>query len=341
MRRLEVALAVLVATAGLAVAGPSVGVVVTGDPALQNKVRAQVTAWIQQHGFAVAAKPLSIDALKTLTNCFVIEDMTCARGVVEHQSTADFLVFVRADLVGGKRSKEANLVAYWFLKDRDAVVDKRNCKPCGNAVLAKTTTDLVAAIYDETALAKARLKIADPPGLVVMLDGVNVGVTPLEQDVPPGKHDIALVRDEATLGTISLETKAGDITDVKVPIKSPAAVAATPPPPTGPSPVVTSPSTPSEHASPSRIIPGLLIVAGVGAVATGAVFVYYGHKNGPDDPLIYPSATNQGAIIAGVGGAVLITGLVLWWHGTAASSQNGPTAALTPGGTIVGWAGHF
>ena len=108
----------------------------TGDPALQNKVRAQVTAWIQQHGFAVAAKPLSTDALKTLTNCFVIEDMTCARGVVEHQATADFLVFVRADLVGGKRSREANLVAYWFLKDRDAVADKRNCKPCANAVLA-------------------------------------------------------------------------------------------------------------------------------------------------------------------------------------------------------------
>jgi hypothetical protein len=340
VRRLEVALAVLVATARLAVAGPSVGVVVTGDPALQNKVRAQVTAWIQQHGFAVAAKPLSLDALKTLTNCFVIEDMTCARGVVEHQSTADFLVFVRADLVGGKRSKEANLVAYWFMKDRDAVVDKRNCKPCANAVLAKTTTDLVTAVYDETALAKARLKIADPPGLVVMLDGVNVGVTPLEQDVPPGKHDIALVRDDATLGSVSLETKAGDVTDVKVPIKSPATVAS-PPTTTGPSPVVTSPPVPTERASPSRIIPGLLIVAGVGAVATGAVFVYYGHKNGPDDPLIYPSATKEGAIIAGVGGAVLITGLVLWWHGTAASSQNGPTAALTPGGTIVGWAGHF
>ena len=335
MRRVEVALAVLVATARLAAAGPSVGVVVTGDPALQNKVRAQVTAWIQQHGFAVAAKPLSTDALKTLTNCFVIEDMACARGVVEHQATSDFLVFVRADLVGGKRSKEANLVAYWFLKDRDAVADKRNCKPCANAVLAQTTTDLIAAIYDETALAKARLKIADPPGLIVMLDGVNVGVTPLEQDVPPGKHDIALVRDGTTLGSVSIETKAGDVTDVKMPIKSPTVAT------TGPAPAITPPTGPSERAPPSRIVPGLLIVAGLGAVATGAVFVYYGHKNGPDDPLIYPNATKQGAIIAGVGGAVLITGLVLWWHGTAASSQNGPTAALTPGGTIVGWAGHF
>jgi hypothetical protein len=97
---------------------------------------------------------------------------------------------------------------------------------------------------------------------------------------------------------------------------------------------------PSEGRAPSRIVPGLLIVLGAGAVLTGGVFVYYGHKNGPDDPLIYPDATKQGAIVAGVGGAVLITGLVLWWHGSA-SASNGPTAALTSGGTIVGWAGTF
>ena len=176
-----------------------------------------------------------------------------------------------------------------------------------------------------------------------MLDGVNVGVTPLEQDVPPGTHD-----DRARCATtprsarITIETKAGDVTDVKVPIRPPDVATKTTtrhrrrpvphsPPATGP----------SERSPPSRIVPGLLIVAGLGAVATGAVFVYYGHKNGPDDPLIYPSATKQGAIIAGAGGAVLITGLVLWWRGTAASSQNGPTVALAPGGTIVGWAGRF
>jgi len=326
-----------VLAAHVAAAAPSVGVVVTGDPALQAKVRAQVTSWIQQHGFAVAAKPLSPDALKTLTNCFVIEDMSCARGVVEHQATSDFLVFVRAELVGGKRSREANLVAYWFLKDRDAVADKRSCKPCTGAVLAQTSTDLISSIYDETALAKAKLSIKEPPGLVVMLDGVNVGVTPLEQDVAPGSHAIALQRDDITLGSITVETKAGDITDVKVPITAVAPAVVTPQGAPGQPP---PPNVPAETRAPSRILPGLLIVLGAGAVVTGGVFVYYGHKNGPDDPLIYPSATKEGAIIAGAGGAVLITGLVVWWHGSAAAS-NGPTAALTPGGTIVGWAGRF
>ena len=70
------------------------------------------------------------------------------------------------------------------------------------------------------------------------------------------------------------------------------------------------------------------------------VFIYYGHKNGPNDPLIYPDANKQGAIIAGVGGVALITGLVLWWHGSSAH-KDGPTASLVPGGTIVGWAGQF
>ena len=320
--------------ARVAAAGPSVGIVVTGEPALQNKVRAQATAWMQQHGFTVAAKPLSADGLKTLSNCFVVEDMACARGVVEHQSSADFLVFMRADLVGGKRSKEANLVAYWFLKDRDAVVDKRNCKPCANAVLAQTTKDLISSVYDQTALAKARLRIAEPPGVVVMLDGVNVGVTPMEQDVSPGKHEIALQHDDKTLGAISIETKPGDVTELKVPLASPDVVIANPSKPT-----VTP--TNVDHEQPSRILPGSLIVAGIGAIATGGVFIYYGHKNSSNDPLIYPDANKQGAVIAGVGGVALITGLVLWWHGTAAASQNGPTATLTSGGTIIGWAGHF
>jgi hypothetical protein len=338
VRRIEVVIALVLATARFAVAAPSVGVVVTGDPALQNKVRAQAIAWIQQHGFTPQAKPLGPDALKTLTNCFVIEDMECARGVVEHQSTVDYLVFVRADLIGGKRSKEANLVAYWFLKDRDAVVDKRNCKPCVNATLAKTTEELIAAIYDETGLAKSRLSIADPPGMTVAVDGVDVGVTPLDWDVVPGKHEITLRKADTTLGPVSVETKAGEIKKVDMPVKPSVEPPARTPRRT--ESVQTEPSTPSERPSPSRIFPGLLIVGGLGAIATGGVFVYYGHKNGPDDPLIYPTATRDGAITAGIGGAVLVTGLVLWWHGTAAA-QTGPTASITRGGSIVGWAGQF
>jgi hypothetical protein len=328
--------AALAAHGALAFAAPSIGVIVTGEPTLQAKVRARITLWSQQHGYTVAPHPLPADAQKTLANCFVIEDTACARGVFEHQASSDYLVFVRVELA--RREKEVSLVGYWFLKDREAVADKRTCKPCTSAALGPAVGELMGSLFDATALAKSRLRINSPPALVVMLDGANVGVTPLEQDVSPGSHAVELVRDGAPVGSVTVEVKAGEITDVAIPIKAEAApqptlrvsvAGATPPPAEAPA---------VEHR-PSRILPGVVMAVGAGAVIVGGVFVYYGHRNGPDDPLIYPDATKQGAIIAGVGGAALIAGLVWWLHDASASS--GPIAAVGASGTLIGWGGHF
>ncbi len=91
----------------LVAAAPSIGVVVVGEPALQGKVRAQIGTWITQHGYVLAPKPLSTDAQKTLTNCFVIEDTGCARGVYTNQAKADYLVYVRVDLAASTKKDRA------------------------------------------------------------------------------------------------------------------------------------------------------------------------------------------------------------------------------------------
>ena len=312
-RTLLVVLAALLGSR-LAVASPGVGVVVAGEPTLQDKVRARVETWIQQHGFAVVDKPLSADAQKTLTNCFVIEDTGCARSVVEHQSKADYLVFVRVDLAS---DNTIALAGYWFVKDRDAVAIKHECNKCVTTELNKNVFVTMKLLHDATGLAKGRFRIAKPPGVVVMLDGANVGATPLEADVPPGKHTVALVRGDRELGRTVVELKTGDVVDVDVPITDEGA---------------------EHHVG---VLPKLLVFTGAAAVVVGGVFLYYGQKNGPDDPLVYPDATKQGAIITGVGGVALITGLVLWWRASSGASSNGPTAQLVPGGTIVGWTGRF
>ncbi len=328
--------ALIVLVSRLAVASPSVGVVVAGEPAMQNKVRAQIASWVQQHGYTLVTKALSAEASKTLANCFVIEDTTCARGVVEHQSQSDHLIYVRVDLLAGtSKERDVNLTGYFFLKEHDPVVDKRACKPCGHGALNQSAADLVAALFDASALAKARLRVSTPPGLVVMLDGTNVGLTPIEEDVTPGEHTIALVRDGKELGTTRLKAAVGDTTDVVVPLTSEPVVATTTPHAHAESHEVAPEVQPDR---PSRIVPGLLIVTGLGAVAVGGVFVYYGQKTGPNDPLIYPDATKAGAVIASVGGVALITGLVWWWRG---SSSNGPTASIGSGGTMIGWVGRF
>jgi hypothetical protein len=316
----------------LASAAPSIGVIVAGEPTLQAKVRARITLWSQEHGYTVVPHPLPADAQKTLANCFVIEDAACARGVYEHQASSDYLVYVRVELA--RRDREVSLVGYWFLKDRDAVADKRTCKPCTSAALGPSVGELMGGLFDATALAKARLRINTPPALVVMLDGANVGVTPLEQDVSPGSHAVELVRDGAPVGSVTVEVKAGEIADVAVPIKEAA-----------PEPALrvsvaggTPPEAPVALDRPSRILPTVVMAIGAGAIVVGGVFVYYGHRNGPDDPLIYPDATKQGAIIAGVGGLALLGGLVWWLHD---SSGSGPIAAVGAGGTMIGWGGHF
>jgi hypothetical protein len=312
----------LVLTSRLAAASPGIGVVVAGEPTLQGKVRAQAGVWIQRHGYALVSRPLSADSTKTLSNCFVIEDTSCARGVFEKQAQAEYLLFLRVELAPGKQ-RDVDLTGYWFIKDRDVVADKRACKPCGNAALNQNVTELLTSLFASTGLSKARVRIGTPPGLVVMLDGANIGLTPLEEDVPPGTHTVALERDGKEVGSSSVDVKAGDVTDVVVPIRS-----GEPPPPPPPREI-------EHHAS---LASKLLIATGAGAIAVGSVFVYYGHRNGPNDPLIYPDANAQGIVIASLGGAALITGLVLVWRD---SSTNGPTASISSSGTMIGWAGRF
>src|SRR5262245_55351517 len=95
--RVLVLLAVL---CSIARADTPVGVVVVGEPTKQKAVRSQLEAWLGQHGYTLVAAPLDGEGQKTLLNCFLIEDMTCARGTFEKRSKVDSLVFARVELTG-------------------------------------------------------------------------------------------------------------------------------------------------------------------------------------------------------------------------------------------------
>src|SRR5262245_60533299 len=79
-----------------------VGVIVVGEPTKQRAVKAQLESWLEQHGYSTMRTPMEGDAQKTLLNCFVIEDMACARGTFEKRSKAESIVFTRIEL-GGDR----------------------------------------------------------------------------------------------------------------------------------------------------------------------------------------------------------------------------------------------
>jgi hypothetical protein len=129
----------------VSVAHADVGVVATGDGARPREVGKHVESWLAKRGFAVVEAPLSGDALDTLVNCFTLEDLVCARGVVDARNKADALVFVRVDTAG----KNVTLNLYWFTAGNAPVGERRVCEKCeGTAWQAPTDTMLERLVGD-------------------------------------------------------------------------------------------------------------------------------------------------------------------------------------------------
>src|SRR5690348_10645814 len=98
MRTLLV-LAILLATAPAH--ADEVGVVVTGEATLQPPLAASLEGWLREHGHKLVSSPLEADAINALIDCFVLEDLGCARGVIERRSKSQTIVFARVEVASG------------------------------------------------------------------------------------------------------------------------------------------------------------------------------------------------------------------------------------------------
>lgn len=141
--RLGVVVIALVFASRSAHAGREVGIIATGDSARRGEVSERVAGWLRERGFMVVAAPLSTDAVETLTNCFTLEDLVCARGVFDARSKAESLVFVRIDPAG----KNVTFNLYWFAKGKPPVGERRVCEKC----TAPAWHELTATMLDRLA----------------------------------------------------------------------------------------------------------------------------------------------------------------------------------------------
>jgi hypothetical protein len=286
----------------------SAGVVVAGEPTKQAPVTAQVRSWLGHNGYTVVATPLDRDGQKTVLDCFVLEDVSCARAAFEKRSRAPNLVFARVELSG---DRGLAITAYWLVKGRDVVAEKRFCKQCDDTALQQTIEELLTFLVH--AGNNGRLEIhSKPEGVPVALDGVELGVTPIARDVSVGVHKIELRRGKDTVGTKTVTIDGGATASVTVHVTEPT-------------------------RARSRLVPELLIGGGSAAIIIASVFIYYGHKGGPDAPLVYPYATGEGIAFGLAGVGAVVGGALLWQR----DSHTGPTAMVGPSGTTIGWAGSF
>lgn len=304
----------------------SVGVLVTGDY-LKGPTLQQAEKWLRNKGMKIVTSPLPSDAVKTLLDCFVLDDPKCMRSIVDARSTTDTLVSIRID-VASKKKREIRLTMDWFAKGHSPISARRNCDACTEDVLRATIDTMLDDLFKTAPGFMGTIKVtSDPPGMSILLDNKTVGVTPVELTIPVGSHTLKLVRDGRTGPEKTIDV--GD-KPIEITLEAP-----TPGGVIGGEPLPPPPPPPQRR---SRLIPGLMIGIGLAGIGAGAA-LYVTSEEPTGDGRTYRDTKNLGIGVAAGGGALLITGVIII---LATKSSTGPTVSLTPGGgAAVGWTGSF
>lgn len=144
--RLRVLWTIALATSpAIAHAQEGVGVVVTGDATSQAPTSAMIKAWLEQHGRSIDSAALTPDAINQLSDCFVMQDLGCARQIAAH-AHAPTIVFARIEASGTDRK----IAIYWFDKGREPTVQRSDCKQCNNDALNITVGAMLFTLAGAT-----------------------------------------------------------------------------------------------------------------------------------------------------------------------------------------------
>ncbi|HWO19387.1 MAG TPA: PEGA domain-containing protein [Kofleriaceae bacterium] len=170
-----------------------------------------------------------------------------------------------------------------------------------------------------------RLKLSSlPNGAVVMIDGVKIGVTPLEHEFAAGEHTIVLVDGGTRVGERKIKILSDATIEVTMPVVYPTDDPRYVPPP-----------------EPSRAVP-ISLFAGAGILLVGSgLMLYLGEQGGeahPEDKYRYRGATPAGFALAGAGAVAIGVGIWFWVRG---SRESAPVVAIGAGEGYLGWSGRF
>ncbi|HEX8111279.1 MAG TPA: PEGA domain-containing protein [Kofleriaceae bacterium] len=310
------AIAVLLALAGPARAGRNIGVVVTGESWMQPQLAAQIATWLNEHGHTPTASTLDPETQAALNDCFVMHDERCARGVVEKAVRAPSVFYARIDThSNGSDVPDLTVTAYLFDRGHDAIAEKTTCQRCNDQSLRTAADAILQKLVGGGELGHLGLKSA-PPGARITIDGAAIGITPLDWDLPPGKHTIQMDKPGRRSG-VRDHVVVSNKTDLVV---------------------MTLP--PDDRADqPSRVVPLALMIGGGAAVVAGAGLIAF--SPGPDPHQRYYYRTWPPGIAVTAGGAVLagVGAYLRWFRSPAATSA--PVASFTGDAAYVGWAGWF
>ena len=282
------ALVLLLGVATPATAG-TVGIVVSGDQDLQPTLSAHIDTWLRNHGHTVA-DALPADGVTSLMNCLLIDDQGCAQGVVAARAKTDVVVYGEA-----RRSRTTNatvLMLYWISKDKEPVGMRRACEDCNPDVMRSVVEEVLGLIGT---FERGRVAIRSrPPGMTVLVDNENVGVTPIERELPVGQHRVVLMHAGRQVGEKTVKVQPDLAAEITIPVKLPV-----------------EPAEPETHRS--KVVPGIALGIGGAAIAAGVILYLTSEVDDGSKPR-YRDTKPLGIGVA-AGGAVLVgIGFIGWTH---------------------------
>ncbi|MEO8553194.1 MAG: hypothetical protein ABI678_24645 [Kofleriaceae bacterium] len=137
-------LVVLALSLSAVTAHADVGVVVTGEASLQPQLLAHLEGWLKKRGHNVYSSALEPDAINTLIDCFVIEDLNCAKKVIEIRAKSDAIIYARVSIAPSDNGKrDISIVGYWVQKGHDTLAERRVCHGCTEKQMHDTVEDLM------------------------------------------------------------------------------------------------------------------------------------------------------------------------------------------------------
>jgi hypothetical protein len=315
---LAVLIAVICAFSTPARAGGDVGVIVTGEGSMQPQLAAQIVDWLSRHGHTVIASPLPADAIPLLVDCFVMEELACARNIVETRAKSTSVVYARVDAEHNAEdgTRDVTLTAYWFAKGHDAIGERKTCTQCTARSLRTTADEIMKKLVGSEGHVKFR---STPPGARIVIDGQPIGVTPLDWDLPPGKYRIQM--DRPGLVPVSREIV---IVSEKTELLS----------------LELTPPQETQRAGWMRHAPLGMVITGGALLVTGGILIAVDEDDAFNDQERINDSARLGVGLA-IGGAVLAgAGAYLTWFRSAKKTSS-PVAVLTGDTAYVGWSGQF
>lgn len=293
-----------------------VGVVVTGDSTIQPQLAAQIEDWLRQRGHSLVAAPLRPDALGQLIDCLVIEDLACARKIVEAQGQAPRLMFAKAELVVTGTVRDITLTAYWFAKGADPMAARRTCAACTDASIHSTIDEVMSTLVGQGRVDVGTLELSITPATAtIRVDGA---ASTAGAALPVGDHVVEISADGYATDRRTVTITGGEKLALSIQL--------------------------AREAKRSKL-PLVGAGAGLALVAVGIALYATSEEDTGEKPE-YRDTRAGGIALTGIG-VVAIAACTWWYLRTPADSpgappsRSTPTIAVTRDGATLGWVRTF